>query len=180
MARLGYFPQPPQIPITSNMTTSQTWTADNEYVLTQPIYLTNGSTLTIEPGTVVRGEPESVPGAHDPGTLIITRGSKIRAAGTAANPIVFTDLNDDNIRAYPGSFPYDRLENSLGTTANWGGVILLGRAYVANNTLSGPDPTREFQIEGLDPTGGLGLYGNGGNDDDDSGVLNYVSIRYGG
>ena len=166
--------------VNNNLTASETWTSDNEYILTKPIYVTNGATLSIGRGTVIRGNPESVPGAHDPGTLIITRGSKIRALGTKDQPIVFTDLLDDNIGSNPGTFPYDRLENALGTTAQWGGVILLGRAYVANNTLSGPDPTREFQIEGLDPAGGLGLYGNGGNDDDDSGIMTYVSIRYGG
>ena len=168
------------ISVTANLTASETWTSNNEYILTKPIYVTNGATLTIGPGTVIRGNPESSPGAHDPGTLIIARGSKIRAMGTAAQPIVFTDLFDDNIGSNPGSFPYDTLENAMGTTAQWGGLILLGRTYVANNTLAGPNPAREVQIEGLDPAGGLGLYGNGGNDDDDSGIVNYVSIRYGG
>ena len=69
--------------VTSNITTSQTWTKNNDYMLTQPIYVTSGATLTIEPGTVVRGEPDLDPRlANDPGTLIITRGSKIRAIGT--------------------------------------------------------------------------------------------------
>jgi hypothetical protein len=168
------------ITISSNITTSQTWTSNNEYILGGPIYVSNGATLTIQPGTVVRGEAESVAGAHDPGTLIITRGSKLFAQGTESAPIVFTDLNDDNVRGSKGTPPYDTLDNALGVVAQWGGVIVLGRAYVSNNTASGPDATREVQIEGLDPTGGLGLYGNGGNDDDDSGSLSYVSIRYGG
>ena len=179
LARVGYFTPKPQIPINADITASATWTADNEYILTQPIYVTNGATLTIEPGTTVRGEPESSPGANDPGTLVIARGSKIRALGTAAKPIVFTDLFDDNIGSNPGTPPYDTLDNSLGLVAQWGGVILLGRTYVANNTLAGPDPTRTVQIEGLTAAGGLGLYG-GSDDDDDSGVLNYISIRYGG
>jgi len=168
------------ISVTANLTASETWTSNNEYILTKPIYVTNGATLTIGPGTVIRGNPESAPGAHDPGTLIITRGSKIRAMGTVDKPIIFTDLLDDNFGSNPGTFPYDNLQDAMGTTAQWGGLILLGRTYVANNTLSGPDATREVQIEGLDPAGGLGLYGNGGNDDDDSGIVNYVSIRYGG
>jgi hypothetical protein len=166
--------------VNANLTTSQTWTADNEYILQQPIYVTNGATLTIEPGTTIRSEPESSPGAHDPGTLIIARGSKIRALGTADKPIVFTDLDDDNLGTNPGTPPYDTLDNSLGVVAQWGGVVLLGRTYVSNNTLSGPLAAREVQIEGLDAAGGLGFYGNGGDDDDDSGVMTYVSIRYGG
>src|SRR5262245_42869669 len=151
------------IDITANIASSQTWTSNNEYILTQPIYVLSGATLTIEPGTVVRGEPQSAAGANDPGTLIITRGAKIKAIGTPDNPIVFTDLIDDNIGKHRGTFPYDTLDNALGITGQWGGLILLGRSYVANNTASGPDPNREFQIEGLTAAGGLGLYGNGGN-----------------
>jgi hypothetical protein len=168
------------IDVTGNITTSQTWTSNNEYILTQVIYVTSGATLTVEPGTVVRGEPESSPGAHDPGTLVITRGSKLFALGTASAPIVFTDLLDDNVRGGTGTFPYDTLDNALSLTGQWGGVILLGRGYVANNTSLGPDATREVQIEGLTATGSLGFYGNGGNDDDDSGTMTYVSVRYGG
>src|SRR6185503_1655301 len=122
------------VSVTANLTASETWTSNNEYILTKPIYVTNGATLTIGPGTVIRGNPESSPGAHDPGTLIIARGSKIRAAGTAAQPITFTDLNDDNIGLHAGNFPYGNLGDAMGTTAQWGGLILLGRTYVANNT----------------------------------------------
>ncbi len=75
-------------------------------------------------------------------------------------------------------------------SGNWGGLILLGRGYVSNNTAAGPDAAREVQIEGLTAAGGLGLYGNCAAaypspygkvcDDDDSGSLSYVSVRYGG
>ncbi len=190
LARLGYFPPRPQVNVSADITTSQTWTESNEYVLQNQVYVTNGATLTIEPGTIVRSEPESAAGAKDPGALIITRGAKIQAAGTPDLPIVFTDLDDDNVRGFPGSAPYDSAENARALTANWGGVILLNYGYVANNTSAGPDPTREFQIEGLDPNAGKGLYGNcaaflpgpyGRNcDDDDSGTITYTSIRYGG
>src|SRR5688572_23002015 len=168
------------VDITADITVSETWTSNNEYILTRPIYVTGGATLTIEPGTVVRGEPQSAAGANDPGALIIARGSKIQALGTASQPIVFTDLFDDNVRGNPGTPPYDTLDNALGLTGQWGGLILLGRSYVANNTLAAPDATREVQIEGLAAAGGLGFYGNGGLDDDDSGTVTYVSIRYGG
>ncbi len=173
-------PEAATVFITENVIASQTWTADDEYVLTQVIYVTNGATLTIEPGTVVRGESESAPGALDPGALVISRGSKLVAQGTEQQPIVFTDLFDDNVGSSPGTAPYDDPLNALSLTGQWGGVILLGRGYVANNTLSLPNAAREVQIEGLTSSGGLGLYGNGGNDDDDSGSLSYVSIRYGG
>ncbi len=168
------------VPVTADITSSTGWTSNNVYVLTKVIYVTNGATLSIEPGTVVRGEAESSPGANDPGTLVITRGSKIQAAGTKLAPIVFTNLDDDNVGANPGTFPYDSAANALSITGTWGGVVLLGRGYVANNTAGAPNAAREVQIEGLVAAGGLGLYGNGGDDDDDSGTLQYVSIRYGG
>jgi len=46
--------------VNNNLTASETWTSDNEYILTKPIYVTNGSTLSIGRGTVIRGNPESV------------------------------------------------------------------------------------------------------------------------
>ncbi len=180
MSRLGLFPPKPVVNVTADVTTSQTWVADNVYQLDKPIYVTNGATLTIAAGTTVRGESESAGGAHDPGTLIVSRGAKIQAVGTADAPIVFTDLADDNIGLHGGTFPYDTPENARSVTGQWGGLILLGRAYVSNNSLAGPNAAREVQIEGLDSAGGIGLYGNGGNDDDDSGRVEYVSIRYGG
>src|SRR5262245_23369769 len=82
------------------------WTADNEYVLGTVIYVEAGVTLTIEPGTVVRGLPDSAtPGVQDPGTLVITRGAKIIANGTPAKPIVFTNIDDSNVDGHPGFDP---------------------------------------------------------------------------
>ena len=110
--------------------------------------------------------------------------------GTVLKPIVFTNLDDDNVRGDTGTPPYDNRAAALGITGTWGGVILLGRGYVANNTTAGPNPAREIQVEGLNAAGSLGFYGNcsaaspaiplGSCDDDDSGTLSYVSIRYGG
>jgi hypothetical protein len=190
LARLGYFPVRPQVNVSADITASTTWTADKEYVLTDRIYVTGGATLTIEPGTVVRGEPEDTVGAQNPGTLVIARGSKINAAGTKTNPIVFTDLDDDNVRGFPGTSPYDNVLESQTVVGQWGGIILLGYGYVANNTAAGPDPARENQIEGLTATAEKGFYGGcaeflvgpyGRNcDDGDSGVLSYVTVKHGG
>ncbi len=190
LARLGYFPTRPQVTVAADISASTTWTANNEYVLADRIYVTNGSTLTIEPGTVVRGEPEDAVGLQNPGALIIARGSKINAQGTKANPIVFTDLDDDNVRAFPGTSPYDNVIDSQTVVGQWGGVILLGYGFVANNTLAGPNPARENQIEGLTATAEKGFYGGcaefltgpyGRNcDDGDSGIMTFVSVRHGG
>ncbi len=172
------------VTISSNITTSQTWTKNNDYILTKPIYVTSGATLTIEAGTVVRGEPSDLDpnGAplNNPGTLIIARDSKLRANGTMMEPIVFTDLQDDHVRGNAGTDPYDTFDNASSLTGRWGGLILLGRTYIARNTAGAPVAAREFQIEGLTDPNGVGLYGNGGNDNDDSGSISYVIIRYGG
>ncbi|MGD8376141.1 MAG: hypothetical protein PVF68_08375, partial [Acidobacteriota bacterium] len=189
MSRLGYFPPKPQVPVVADIVVDTLWTADNEYILDKPIYVTNGATLTIEQGTTVRGQGESAPGANDPGALVIARDSRINAVGSVEKPIVFTNLDDNNIGiATMGTPPYDQVTNSLGITGTWGGVILLGRGLVSNNTASAPNTAREVQIEGLVAAGGLGLYGNCATlgipiercDDDNSGRLAYASIRYGG
>ena len=169
----------PQTVISANVTTSTTWTNDHEYVLNGLIYVTNGATLTIQPGTVIRGMPDSdTAGDFNPGTLIVARGAQLIANGTAANPIIFTDMDDDNV---PGgahaSATYNNNPNNE-ISARWGGVILLGRTYIAKNQPSTGAPVFvEQQIEGV--PGNDALYG-GTNDDDNSGQLSYMSIRYGG
>ena len=171
----------------TSITAYDTWTAGNTYVLTNILYVSNNAILTIQPGTVVRGEPESVAGAYDPGTLVICRGSKIMANGTAANPIVFTDLQDPTVLA-EGGFGTGSANTytnpASAQTAQWGGIVLLGKTYIADNRTT-PDATREKQIEGLTATGSLGYYGPNGtthlvNDDDHSGEMSYVSVRFGG
>jgi hypothetical protein len=136
-----------------NLIGTQTWHSTNEYVLQGFVYVRSNAVLRIEPGTVIRGEGESAPGVNDPGTLIIARGSKLNALGTVLKPIVFTNLDDDNIGGNVGNVPYDDKSTSLGVTGTWGGLILLGRGYVANNTVAGPLPAREVQIEGLTSIG---------------------------
>ena len=65
-----------------------TLTADTQWILPEIVYVING-TLTIEPGTIIRGE-QVTSGNFDPGALVITRGAQIDAAGTPTAPIVFT------------------------------------------------------------------------------------------
>ena len=142
------------------------WTSDNCYLLDGFVYLEEGGTLNIEAGTVIQGREVTSTG-DNASALIITRGAQIFAEGTADNPIIFTaeidDVNDPN---------------DLGPDDNqlWGGLILLGRATIADNT-------PEVGIEGIPAGDPRALYGAAdGNfqDDDNSGVLRYVSIRHGG
>ena len=83
-----------------------TLTYPNTYNLRGFVYVTDGATLTIEPGVVIKGEKASK------ATLIVERGGKLIAEGTKERPIVFTSAQAPGNRK-PG---------------DWGGIILLGKA----------------------------------------------------
>lgn len=143
--------------------TEYTWTADNEYLLNGLVYLESGSTLTIMPGTVVRGALDGGSSTDNTSALIISRDARIIADGTAQQPIIFTAEEDDLDIADDFTFQ-DRGE--------WGGLIILGNATIAR-------PNGVDNIEGIDAGEARAQFG-GTNDADDSGVLRYVSIRHGG
>ena len=82
------------ISVTSDIITNTTWTRNNVYILNGYRYIKDGATLTIEPGTVIRGDKASK------GTLIVARTGKIYANGTAAEPIVFTSNEPVGSRTY--------------------------------------------------------------------------------
>lgn len=139
-------------------TGTSTWTSDNVYLLDGFVFVSDGQILTIEAGTVIKGMPGS---GADASALVVARGGKLMAMGTADAPIIFTFEAD----ALDGSTPYD-------TRGQWGGLIILGAAGL--NSTPG-----ETQIEGIPETEPRGLYG-GSNDEDDSGTIQYISIRHGG
>ena len=138
------------------------WTNDNTYVLDGPVFLEEGGRLNIEAGTVVRGMPNQGDVAS---ALIITRGATIYAEGTADNPVIFT-AEDDDIND-PGDFTAE-------DRGEWGGLIILGRATVARP--GGMDNIEGLTVEDRTAFGG----GDNPDDEDNSGVLRYVSIRHGG
>jgi hypothetical protein len=85
-----------------DITVDTTW-GDNEteVVLQQPIFVKSGATLTILPGTIVRGQPRSGPvvagsTAGTPGALIVTQTGKLLAQGAPDNPIIMTTAAVDN------------------------------------------------------------------------------------
>lgn len=80
----------------------------NTYRLIGVVYITNNAVLTIEPGTVIRGDVETC------GTLVISKGSKIMAEGEQTDPIVFTSNREISARK-PG---------------DWGGIIIMGEAPI--------------------------------------------------
>lgn len=134
-------------------TESMTLTADKAWLLRGPVSIGDDSaavTLTIEAGTTVYGESASN------GFLVITRGAKIEAVGTASAPIVFTSDQPAGSRA----------------RGDWGGLALNGRAPI--NACA--DTTTVCEAEG---EGGTGTYG-GDDPTDSSGTLSYVVIQFGG
>jgi len=137
-------PAPVVIPA-GTITTNTTWTRNNIYLLNGFVYVDNGATLTIESGTIIKGD------LNNKGSLIIRRGARIDARGTATQPIVFTSNQPAGMRA-PG---------------DWGGIIICGNAP---QNLPG-NPTIE---------GGV-VANFGGNDpNDNSGWLQYVRIEFPG
>lgn len=134
------------ITVEGELTSNATWTASNVYHLKGFYYVRDGVTLTIEPGTVIRGDKDTK------GTLIIERGAKLIAEGTAQMPIVFTSNQAAGSRTY----------------GDWGGVILCGNAVI--NVAGGVG-----QIEG----GPTSQYG-GTDDTDNSGSLKYIRIEFPG
>ena len=137
------------------------WTADNEYVLDGIVFLEDGGELYIEPGTVIKGAEGT--GSLASG-LVITKGAKIFAEGTADNPIIFTSVLDDGT-----------LTNAVEDRGLWGGVVLLGKATTNNATVKEIEGVNEIVEEGDTRA----QYG-GNDDDDNSGVMRYVSIRHTG
>src|SRR5688572_1139614 len=111
-----------------DITVSETWTADNTYNLVSQVYIKNGATLTIEPGTIIA----STPTVNGSGSLAITRGSKIIANGTQDNPIIFTSTAD--VATWTGGDP--TTGNWRASANEWGNVTLMGKAYMSNTKTS--------------------------------------------
>ncbi|MBN1292185.1 MAG: T9SS type A sorting domain-containing protein [Candidatus Latescibacteria bacterium] len=163
MAQYGFMPQPETILVNDESIDAGetvTWSSSNTYILDGFVFVEDGATLIIEPGTVIKGKPGQ---GENASALIIARGGKIMAEGTAQNPIIFTAESDD---------VNDLNDIPFGTSGLWGGVLILGKARI--NTATG-----EGNIEGIPSDEPRGAYG-GTNDADNSGVFRYVSIRHGG
>ncbi|MBL4709949.1 MAG: hypothetical protein JKY48_16070 [Flavobacteriales bacterium] len=160
----------PQKLIGIDITSNTTWSEDTIYVLTSRIKVRSGVTLTINPGTIVKGSQGQEANAK---VLMVMRGAKLMADGTASKPIIFTSILD---KIQPGEIQ-STLPNDL--QGQWGGLAILGNAKISKGTL---DPTMSFdeaQMEGVPATDLDGRYG-GMNDADNSGILRYVSVRHGG
>ncbi|MEF8796736.1 MAG: hypothetical protein V5A48_09795 [Salinivenus sp.] len=153
-----------------NEITDVTWSSDFVYRLDNFVFVNDGETLNIDPGTLIQGMPGD---GADASALIVSRGGTIEADGnpgsddpSQADPIIFTAQGDD------GS-GFDR-----GTRGLWGGVILLGDA-----TINSQPPTTTIEGVPDDLAGDRADYGaeNGDfNDDHSIGTFRFVSVRHTG
>lgn len=133
-----------------NVTLASSYT----WILDAPVFVgddaaTKANTITIEAGTTILGR-----GGTPPSMLVIRRGAKIMAEGTASAPIVFTSAQPVGSRA----------------AGDWGGLIINGQAPVNDIGPSGELPFGE---------GGSGKYG-GTDAADSSGTLRYVRVEFAG
>jgi len=152
------------IKVTENISVNTTWESGKVYVLGGRIVVLSGATLTIEPGVIIKGEAGTGANAT---ALLIARGAKIMAEGTATEPIIFTSIADE---IKPGDVASPNLDPTL--NGLWGGLLVLGNAPISADAAS-------IQIEGIPASDQNGLYG-GTNATDNSGVIKYISIRHGG
>ena len=244
------------------LTKSQRWTKDKVYLLERNVIVPTGVTLTIEPGTLLRGaRPSKGQGASgaeaalspaDPGALVVARGGRIIAAGSADAPIIFTSMDDPNVPGGAATIPpYENYGIAAGagiinpvrtlktgfttvsgtpgvgefiisggtltasalaygddltqSSSKWsvdgefGGIVLAGYAEtvvgvannnsalttainngsinVSNGAASGTSGVQLIEGMAAFPTYGLG---GGDNENDDSGILRFIDLRYGG
>jgi hypothetical protein len=145
--------------VTTDITASRTFFADTVYTLKGFIHVANGATLTIQPGTTIRGDFNTLGSS-----LWILRGAKIQAVGTADAPIVFTSSRAAGQRQ-PG---------------DWGGLLLIGNAI---NNRSGSVEVEGSGTDGTSVIGGKNyhvLYSGGTVPTDNSGTLSYVRVEFAG
>lgn len=145
--------------VTGDITANRRFAADTVYTLKGFIHVTNGATLTIDPGTVIKGDFNILASS-----LFILRGAKIIAVGTPDNPIVFTSSQPVGQRK-PG---------------DWGGLILVGNGI--DNRSAG-----DVIVEGTGVDAGTTpgtnysvVYTKGTSNDDSSGELRYVRVEFAG
>ncbi|WP_299381663.1 hypothetical protein [uncultured Lacinutrix sp.] len=120
------------------------------YLLLGDVFVTDSTTLVIEPGTVIMGDFKTK------GSLTISNGSTIIAEGKSTDPIIFTS------------------NRSLKKPGDWGGLFILGNA--PTNTTD----SNTILNYGLNANDNKNISYGGDNPESNSGILNYVRIEYAG
>jgi hypothetical protein len=137
--------------LSGEITADRTLFADTVYTLEGFVLVREPATLTIEAGTRILGDYETVGSS-----LFVLRGASIRAMGTADAPIVFTSERSEGERQ-PG---------------DWGGLIIIGNAPI--------NRTHPVVLEGTENFSEEITYSGGTDPDDSSGELHYVRVEFAG
>lgn len=141
---------------------NEIWSADSIYVLSGRVVVDAGTTLTVEAGTIIKGEEGDGANAS---VLIVGKGGKVDMQGTAEKPIVMTSVLDNITVGQRNGSNLDETDKGL-----WGGLIILGNAPISADA-------SEALIEGLPANEPWAVYG-GTNTEDNSGTISYVSVRH--
>lgn len=146
-------PAPQTVTVSTDITANTTWTRANKYILQGFIHVASGATLTIEPGTRIEGDFNTVGSS-----LFVLRGARIMAVGTASDPIVFTS-----------SRPVGQRQ-----AGDWGGLIIIGNGIINRGS--------PVILEGTGSGAGNPAldYSGGTNNADNSGILRYVRVEFAG
>ncbi len=164
-----------EVLVTNDIAVDTVWTANHRYNLQNQIYVLEGASLTIEAGTIVA----STPTVNGGGSLAVIRGAQIFVNGSVDKPVIMTSTNDT--ATWTGGDP--KTGTWRPACSEWGNLTVMGRAYISENAFGNAHACNALnfgRMEGLtDPDIARTSYG-GGNDEDDSGVIKYLSLRYGG
>ena len=137
------------------------------------VYVSPGVTLTINPGVKVYGSQSTidVPGRifdsvntfKNKGILCIQAGARLIAQGTPSQPIIWT--SDNKIPVGQRKF------------GDWGGLIIYGNAPIHKATTGAANG--RFEAFDIVPNDLRNFYG-GSNAADNSGILTYNRLEFGG
>jgi len=135
-------------------------TKDDEVTMNCQVFIKEGAAIYIGEGSTICARNTGIEDLKPP-TLVVERGAKIFATGTSEEPITFTscDVSEDN---------------RITAAGLWGGLVIVGRGVTAQTSL-GTNANNDPEIEGLP-----GEFYGGDDPMDDSGVLQYVRVWYGG
>jgi hypothetical protein len=141
-----------KVTISSDISTDMTLTSDKWYELSGLIHVLSGATLTIQPGTCIRGSLSNL------GGLIITRGAKIMAVSDRNHPVVFTSGKATGSRV----------------RGDWAGLLIIGNASV-----NVPNGHRRYEALPSDP---LADYGGNNDADNSGSIrymrVEYAGYNY--
>ncbi|WP_104385563.1 hypothetical protein [Sphingobacterium sp. HMA12] len=139
--------------IEGKITSNKVLSASKTYLLKGYVQVMDGATLEIPAGTIIKGEKATK------AALIVEKGGKLKANGTADKPIVFTSDQTAGNR----------------NIGDWSGIIICGKS-----TVNSADGTSQYESGVLGAN--VATYGGGTNPvlNDNSGELTYARIEFAG